>query len=47
MDAHGALHHIICRGIEHKNIFQDNADRENFIDSDFVESVLERQNEQF
>ena len=32
IDAPGALHHIICRGIERKHIFRDNSDRENFID---------------
>jgi len=26
-DAPGALHHIICRGIERRNIFRDNTDR--------------------
>jgi len=31
IDAPGALHHIICRGIERRQIFQDNADRNNFI----------------
>ncbi len=31
IDAPGALHHIICRGIEQRNIFQDNADREYFL----------------
>ena len=32
MDAPGALHHIIIRGIELKAIFKDNSDRENFLD---------------
>ena len=27
IDAPGALHHIICRGIERRNIFKDNAER--------------------
>lgn len=31
IDAPGALHHIICRGIERRQIFQDDADRNNFI----------------
>ena len=31
IDAPGALHHIIIRGIERKAIFKDNADRTNFI----------------
>ena len=31
IDAPGASHHIICRGIERRRIFQDNADRDNFI----------------
>ncbi len=32
IDAPGALHHIIIRGIERKAIFKDNADRINFIE---------------
>ncbi len=32
IDAPGALHHIIIRGIERKAIFKDNADRANFIE---------------
>jgi putative transposase len=32
IDAPGALQHIICRGIERRNIFRDDADREYFID---------------
>jgi hypothetical protein len=32
IDAPGALHHIIIRGIERKAVFKDNADRENFIE---------------
>jgi len=31
IDAPGALHHIICRGIERKRIFYDNADRNDFV----------------
>jgi REP element-mobilizing transposase RayT len=31
IDAPGALHHIIIRGIERKAIFKDNADRKNFL----------------
>jgi len=30
IDAPGALHHIIFRGIERRNLFRDNADRDNF-----------------
>ena len=32
IDAPGALHHIIARGIEKKPIFKDDADRNNFLD---------------
>jgi len=32
IDAPGALHHIIIRGIERKAIFNDNADRANFLE---------------
>ena len=32
IDAPGALHHIIIRGIERKAIFKDDSDRENFLD---------------
>lgn len=32
IDAPGALHHIICRGIERKRIFRDNKDRNNFVE---------------
>ena len=32
IDASGALHHIIARGIDRNTIFQDNSDRNNFID---------------
>jgi putative transposase len=31
IDAPGALHHIICRGIERKLIFRDDTDRDNFL----------------
>jgi hypothetical protein len=31
IDAPGALHHIIARGIERKKIFQDSVDRDNFL----------------
>ena len=31
IDAPGALHHIILRGIERKRIFQDDTDRDNFL----------------
>ena len=32
IDAPGAIHHIICRGIERRNIFKDNTDRNRFIE---------------
>jgi putative transposase len=32
IDAPGALHHIIIRGIERKAIFKGNADRDNFVE---------------
>ena len=32
IDTPGALHHIIVRGIERRNIFYDDLDRENFIE---------------
>ena len=32
IDAPGALHHIIVRGIERKKIFHDNKDRNDFLD---------------
>ena len=32
IDAPGALHHIIVRGIERRNIFEDDTDRLNFLD---------------
>jgi len=32
IDAPGALHHIICRGIERGDIFKDDIDRNNFLD---------------
>jgi putative transposase len=31
IDAPGALHHIICRGMERRRIFEDDKDRDNFI----------------
>jgi hypothetical protein len=31
IDAAGALHHIIVRGIERRKIFWDNADRDSFV----------------
>jgi hypothetical protein len=40
INAPGALHHIICWGIEKTRIFRDGADRDSF-----VESVLAEQNE--
>ncbi|MHA1630051.1 MAG: transposase [Candidatus Heimdallarchaeota archaeon] len=32
IDAPGALHHIIARGIERRKIFLDDDDRENFLE---------------
>lgn len=32
IDTASALHHIICRGIERREIFKDNIDRSNFVD---------------
>ena len=32
IDAPGALHHIVIRGIERKAIFKDDTDREDFIE---------------
>jgi len=32
IDASGAVHHIIIRGIERKAIFKDDFDRNNFLD---------------
>jgi putative transposase len=32
LDAPGALHHIIVRGIERRNIFRDDADRDDFLE---------------
>ena len=40
IDAPGALHHIICRGIERRNIFKDNTDRNRFLER--LGSVLEK-----
>jgi hypothetical protein len=31
LDAPGALHHIIVRGIERRKIFRDDADRDDFL----------------
>ena len=32
IDAPGALHHIIARGIKRRNIFKNDTDRVNFLD---------------
>jgi len=32
IDAPGALHHIICRGLDRQTIFKDDCDRDNFIE---------------
>ncbi len=41
IDAPGALHHIIVRGIERRKIFFDDADRDDFIErlSDIVDET--------
>ena len=31
LDAPGVLHHVMIRGIEHRNKFRNNKDREDFI----------------
>ena len=38
IDAPGALHHIICRGIERRKIFFDDADRDDFLER--LEKIL-------
>ena len=40
IDAPGALHHIICRGIERRDIFKDNMDRNRFLER--LGSVLQK-----
>ncbi|MDO9565741.1 MAG: transposase [Candidatus Desulfaltia sp.] len=40
IDAPGTLHHIICRGIERRNIFKDNTDRNRFLER--LGSVLQK-----
>jgi len=40
IDTPGALHHIICRGIERRNIFKDNTDRNRFLER--LVSVLQK-----
>jgi len=42
IDASGALHHIICRGIERQKIFHDDADRDNFLER--LETILKEGN---
>ena len=32
IDAPGALHHVMIRGIERRDIFQDDKDRESFLE---------------
>ncbi len=32
IDTPGALHHIIARGIDRKNIFKDDKDRDDFLE---------------
>lgn len=41
IDAPGALHHIIARGIGCRNIFNDDQDRDNFVDR--LKTFLNRQ----
>jgi hypothetical protein len=31
IDAPGALHHVICRGIERRTIFREDSDRDEFL----------------
>ena len=31
IDAPGALHHVICRGIERRKIFREDSDRDDFL----------------
>lgn len=38
IDAPGAFHHIICRGIERRKIFYDDTDRDNFLER--LENIL-------
>ena len=40
IDAPGAIHHIICRGIERRKIFLDDTDRDNFVSR--LGSVLQK-----
>jgi len=40
IDAPGTLHHVMIRGIERREIFQDDKDRESFLDR--LASVVER-----
>lgn len=40
IDAPGDLHHIITRGIGRRNIFNDDQDRDNFVDR--LETVFEQ-----
>ena len=39
IDGPDALHHVICRGIERRRIFRDDADRNRFVE--FLARVLE------
>ena len=38
IDAPGALHHVICRGIERRRIFDNDSDRDNFLER--LETIL-------
>ena len=42
IDAPGALHHVMARGIERRNIFTDNADCDDFLSR--VENIIEESN---
>jgi len=42
IDAAGALHHIIARGIDRCEIFRDNTDRKNFLKGEFRQAVQEK-----
>ncbi len=42
IDAPGAVHHIITRGIERREIFKDNEDQKNFIERLGYSSISEK-----
>ena len=41
IDAPGAFHHIIARGIERSDIFKDNTDRNNFLVQENVYKLID------